>query len=440
MAVVVVLALLCGGFAVLGYVQGPKLSSAQVDTTLVTERPGQQLRLVANQPLAEVDAADVSVTPAADFTVTTSGSVVAVEFAAPLAYAARYVVEIGGVTNRVDDQAATLRYEFTTGTPPIFYLDRGDSGDEIVRTTLRGTERTVVYAAPRIQQFALLGTAAAAVTTELDDGTSALELVSFDDGGVEPIGLPAAGVVDRLDAASDGVTIAFTLTTADGLYNDSLLMLNLDQGRDIEPVPALDGTPLRVSTAFFVPGGVVLAAHDERDEAVVLVDTATGTVTPLGTYTSLDSVSTDATRLGVTNPFGPVSLSIADLDGTEFAPSPIGGVTPYPGDFQLMRGTALVQHVVLADYDANTFLNLFVYDDGEVSRELFRTIDNAGSIGRIRVSPNDQFAAVEVVPNVEKSVSDGRLVDPRSTSVTTVVVDISTGSVVQSVAGFDLNW
>lgn len=439
MALVVVLALLCAGFAALGYLQGPKLSSAQIDTDLVTERAGQQLRLFANQPLAEVDAGDVSVTPDAPFTVTTSGAVVALQFEAPLAYGAHYEVEVGGVTSQVEDQASTLRYSFTTGSPPIYYLDRGEKTDEIVRTAPTGNERTVVYSAPGIEQFALLGTAAV-VTTDAGDGTSALSLVSFDDGGVEPITLPAPGVIDSLDSSDDGVTVAFTLTTADGAYADSLMKLNLEQGRDILPVPALDGSPLTARSWFFVPGGVTLAAQDESDAQVVLVDTSTDAVTPLGTFTSLDSISTDGTRLGVTNPFGPVSLSISDLTETEFAPSPIDGVTPYPGDFQLMRGTALVQHVVVADYDANSFENLFVYDDGRRSRELFHTIDNAGSIGRISVSPNDQYAAVEVVPNVASSVDDGRTVDPRSTDVTTVFVDIATGSVVKSVAGFDIHW
>jgi len=56
------------------------------------------------------------------------------------------------------------------------------------------------------------------------------------------------------------------------------------------------------------------------------------------------------------------------------------------------------------------------------------------------VSANDQYAAVEVVPNVASSVDDGRRVDPRSTDVTTVFVDIASGAVVKSVAGFDIHW
>ena len=438
-AVVVVLALLCGGFAVLGYVQGPKLSSAQVDTDQVTTRSGQQLRLFANQPLAAVKPADVTVTPAADFSVTTSGAVVAVEFEQPLHYDAHYVVEVAGVTSRFDDQASTLSYDFTTGSPPLYYLDRGDTTDEIVRTAVKGTERTVVYSAPRIQEFALLGTTAA-VSADAGDGTSTLSLVSFDDGGVEPINLPAPGRIENLHSADDGVTIGFAFSTADGAYDDTLMTLDFEAGRDIVPVKALDGTPLAVTNWFFIPGGVTLAAQNRADESVLLVDTSTGAVTPLGIFTSLESLSTDATRLGVTNPFGPVALSIADLADTEFAPSPIDGVTPFAGEFQLMRGTALVQHVVLVDYSSSAFENLLVADDGTTSRQIFRTKDDAGSIGDFSVSPNDQYVAVEVVPNVATSVSDGYPVNDRSTSVTTIVIDIATGAQVKSVAGLALQW
>jgi len=438
-ALVVVLALLCTGFAVLGYVQGPKLSSAQVDTDQVTARSGQQLRLFANQPLRAVDPADVTITPAADFSVTTSGSVVAVEFEQPLLYAAHYVVEVAGVTSEFDDQSSTLSYEFTTGSQPLYYLDRGETTDEIVRTRIAGNERTVVYSAPRIQEFALLGSSAA-VSTDAGDGSSALSLVSFDDGGAESIALPVAGVIKNLHAADDGVTVGFTLSTADGAYADTLMMLNLDAGRDILAVAGLDGSPLAVGNWFFIPGGVTLAAQNSADEGIVLVDTATGVVTPLGTFTSLESLSTDATRLGVTNPFGPVVLSIDDLGETEFAPSPIDGVTPFAGEFQLMRGTNLVQHVVLVDYASSAFENLLVADDGTTSRQILRTKDDAGSIGEFSVSPNDQYVAVEVVPNVATSVSDGYPVNDRSTSVTTVFVDIASGAQVKSVAGLGLQW
>ena len=430
--------MLCVVFAGLGYLQGPKLESAQVDTDLVTSRSGQQLRLFANQPLAEVKKSDVTIIPATEFSVTTSGAVVAVQFDRPLRVDAHYVVEVAGVTNQVEDRASTLSYTFATGSPPLYYLDRGETTDEIVRTRVSGNERTVVYSAPGIQNFALLGTSAV-VSSDAGDGTSALALVSFDDGGVEPLALPVPGTIERLQSATDSSTIGFTFSSRDGAFVDTLMTLNLDAGRDIVPATALDGSRLDVANWMFLQNGVSLVAQNLDDDGLLMLDTATGTTLPLGTVTSLESLSTDGTTLGVTNPFGPVVLTLADLDDTEFAPSPIDGTTPFPGEFQSTRD-GLVQHVVLVDYETDVFENLLVFDDGATSRELFRTVDDAGSIGRISVAPNDQFVAVEVVPNVESSVSDGRTVDARSTAVTTVFVSIETGAVVKSVAGFAVHW
>ena len=380
----------------------------------------------------------MKITPATDFSVTTSGAVVAVQFDRPLRVDAHYVVEVSDVTNRVEDRGSTLEYSFVTGAPPLYYLDRGESTDEIVRTSVAGNERTVVYSAPGIQNFAILGTSAV-VSTDVGDGTSALSLVSFDDGGIEPLGLPVPGTIEKLQTSSDSNTLGFTFSSVDGAFVDTLMTLNLDAGRDIVPASALDGSRLDVANWMFLREGVSVVAQDIDDDSLLLIDTATGTKLPLGTVSSLESVSTDGTTLGVTNPFGPVVLTLADLDDTEFAASPIDGTTPFPGEFQSTRD-GVVQHVVLVDYETDVFENLLVFDDGETSRELFRTVDDAGSIGRISVSPNDQFAAVEVVPNVESSVSDGRVVDPRSTSVTTVFVSIETGAVVKSVAGFAVQW
>jgi hypothetical protein len=422
---------------VLGWAQGPKLTTAQVDRDRVVSHTGQQLRLFANQPLAAVKADDVTITPAAPFTVSTSGAIVAVQFDTPLLFEARYVVEVAGVTNRAGGQPSTLRYQFTTGSTPLYYIDRGDTTDEIVRTGIRSNERTVVYSAPRIEDFALLGTSAA-VTTEQPDGTSAVSLVSFDDGGVEPLALPASGTVENLRAADDGFTIGFVFTSADGATDHTLMALDLNRGREITPVAGIDGGPLTVTDWLFVPGGVTLVARG-TDEQLVLVDTAAHVASPLGAYASLESISTDGTRLGVTNPYGPVALTIADLTDTEFAPSPLEGEVPFPGRFQLMRGTALVQHVVHVD-DADEYTSRLVVDNGTVSRTIYRTVDDRGSIGDFEVFPNDQVVAVEVVPAVETAVSDGYAVDARATSISTVFVDISTGATIKSVAGFGLQW
>jgi hypothetical protein len=442
-ATVALLALLCAAFGVLGFLQGPKLSSAQFDTAQAILRGGEQLRLFADQQLKPVDGDSVTVMPAADVTVSTEGAIVSVQFDAPLRYEADYVVTVADVTSAYDDRSSTLTWKFSTGSPPVYYLDRADTPDrpdEIVRTGLKTTERTVVYSSHGIQGFAVVAEALA-VTVDTDEGTSALQLVSPVDGGVEPIALPEPGRIDQLRAARGSVTLGFRFTpgsSSAGFGADRLMVLDLDAGRSIVPVAGLDGAPLSITDWLFIPGGVSLVAHS-HDETTLLVDTATGATTPLGGFTSLESLSTDASRLGVTNAFGTVALGLADLVAEEFAPSPIDGVTPYPGEFQLLRD-GVVQHVVLVEDDQSSFVNLLVADDGTRSRQLFRTIDDGGSIGDFAVSTNDQVVVVEVVPNVETSVSDGRAVDPRSTSVLTMFIDVATGTTLKGVAGFAVQW
>ena len=63
-----------------------------------------------------------------------------------------------------------------------------------------------------------------------------------------------------------------------------------------------------------------------------------------------------------------------------------------------------------------------------------------GSIGSFAVSPNDQFVAVEVTPSVTDAEPDGRRVNGRPTSITTVIVDIETGAVVRTLEGFSPVW
>ena len=70
--------------------------------------------------------------------------------------------------------------------------------------------------------------------------------------------------------------------------------------------------------------------------------------------------------------------------------------------------------------------------------QLFST--GGGTISDFEVSPNGQYVAVESVPNVASSVSDGYFADERSTSVTTIIVDLDTGAVVRSMQGFRLSW
>ena len=440
---IVVLVVLCGVFLTLGYLQGPKLTDAQVDTQAVTNRSGQQLRLFANQPVAAVTADQVSVIPDARVSVTTSGDVIAVQFDQPLHYATDYVVRVDGVRGTSLPQASTLEYRFTTAGTSIYSLHRiPDADDEIVTENLTGADRAVVFTSPRIVDFAVVGRALAVITLADDDST-ALQLVSLTDGAVETVPLPGPGVISDLHASSVGFLIGVVFTPegagADALGGRELLTLDVSGRRAFTAVTGLDGSPLAVAAWGFVPGGTTLVAQS-AEQTMLLVDaSAPGIPTPLGKFAELVGFSSDGRTMVVRDAVGPISVSLVDATQTRFVPAPIDGAAPFVGDVAPLANGGMVEKAAVQASDG-TFTVSLVVDDGTAGRVLFETPGGTGSIESFSVSPNDQYVVAEVVPDNATRVSDGYPRDPRSTTLSTVIIDLATGTVVRTVEGFGVEF
>jgi hypothetical protein len=435
--------MLCTLFLALGYFQGPKLASASVDTSAVISQSGQQLRLFANQAVADVKNSQVVVTPNVAHTVTTAGAAIAVQFGARLKYATDYRVRVVDVTSPTRAQPSTIEYSFTTATPDMYYLDRGDPEDTVMRTSFGGAESTPVYSARHIQDFALLDGSLAVVTLS-DNQSSALDLVSLADGAVERVALPKRVVVQKLDAASSGSTLGFTLTSTDEsldpLYSATLFFLQLTGPREPKPVLGLDGKAVRVLNWEFVPGNSTLIALS-RDRSLFILDPAVpGSVIPLGQFTELGPASRDGKFVTVSDAYGSISLALANGRQKRLQPSPVSGGDPYLGLTEVLSGAKRVEKLVVIDPSGIRFTSMVAVDDGKNARTLYRTPNDTGSIETFSISPNGQYAAIEIVPDVTHNASDGYHYDARSTSITTVFVDIASGEVVKSVEGFALSW
>ena len=448
---VIALAILVAGFAGLNYLQGPKLSSGSVDADRVVAQAGQQLRLFANQSIRVVSKKNVSVSPAAPFTVSTSGAVIAVQFTERLRYATTYSVRVSDVANAFQPRVSTFDYAFTTAPAEIFYLDRADPAagpgqdDSIVRTGMRGDERTLVYSAPRIQQFVVFAQAIA-VTTLAEDGTSSLSLVALSSKLVEHIPLPGLGTIDELRGETQAGFIGFVFTSAGPAvareFNSVLMRIDLTGEHTVTPVPDLAGRPLAVLGWGFLGGSTSIVAQGE-DQTVLLIDAAkSGPPVPLGHYTELGRSSPDGKTIVVSDVFGKIAYSLADGTETRIPSLPIAGASTYGGDVVLLgRGTARVQQVAVFDSaTGGKFQSYLVYENGTTSRVLYQTKDDTGSIEGFSISPNGQFVAVNVIPDYANSVSDGYPVDAQSTSISTVYIDIASGAIVRSVDGFDESW
>jgi hypothetical protein len=440
-AVVAVLALVCAVFGVLTHLQGPKLTDTQVDASAVVERSGQQLRLFSNQAIAQVDADQVEVTPAADFTVQASGDVVAVQFTDRLRYDTEYQVRVEGVSSIYQRQRSTFSTSFTTEPAVAWRIVHGADGqdDSIERAGLRGgADRTTLWSAPRIQAFEVFDSAVAVVT---DDGErSTLSLVSLDGVAVETLPLPGDGdgLVTQLGADRATTTLAFSWQPA-GTEQAQLWTLPLQGERTVVPVTSISGEPLSVLDWQFVPGldSVVAQATDEQ---VTLID-LTGTVPPrpLGTFVALQGVALDGRerdrRL----------LAGGEVDAERLQrrrrheAGAVEGQTPYRGDLVAVAATEYVQQVALPADGGASFTSLIVSDDEQEARVLFRPSGRASEIEGFSVSPNGQYLAVETA-DATTPTDYTYTIDPTPTDVTTTVVDIESAAVVASFVGHSPQW
>ncbi|WP_202800889.1 hypothetical protein [Salinibacterium sp. PAMC 21357] len=439
---VAVLLLLCGVFLALGYLQGPKLSSAQLDTDAVVSSSDQTLRLFANQTIAPVDSTSVTVEPAAAATVSSDGDLVSVQFAEALDYDTEYTVSVEGVVSPSGGPTSTLSYSFTTGQPQLYYLDRGESADEIVQTEIDSQERTVLFSGEDIQEFVPVGDVLA-VTTAAADRTGTLVLVNPDTGVSERVLLPEVGEVAALDATRTGSLLGFTISSPDPgpipTISHTLYTMDVNRGRDVVAVADLDGDPMRVVGWQFVPGSTTIVALT-TESTLVRVDMTTGLVVPLGGYFEFDRVSADGSTVVVVDPRGSAAVTLSDGDELRLHPSEIDGEQPFLGQTDADAAGNLVAKMVLVAENGGSFSSVLAFDDGELSRILYRTVGDKGAILDFRVSPNNQFVAVEVQPNVANYDSDEYVMNPRPQSVTTYFVEIATGAVTRSVEGFGLVW
>lgn len=444
--VVAALGLVGGLFLALGYLQGPKLSTAQLDAERVTVQSGQQLRMFANQPVDAVDASAVTVEPAAATTVSVQGDLIVVQFDERLRYATEYTVRIEGVGAPSRPNTSTFEHRFTTASASVLYLDRGDSGDdEILRARVDGAGRgDLVHAASGIQHFAPVE---GVVVVARDDGSggSILESVDARSGRVESLRLPDGVRVDRLLAPSTGTTVALILSpTGPGqqaaLEPRTLALLDIGGSRELQPLADLDGAALTALDAWFLPDGGLLA--HTVDEALVRLDPAAPeTVLPVSAYPTVHGVSSDGARVSAADSFGGVALDLASGEEERLNPSLVDGEVAFGGEAALTAGALRVQKVAVADPETGAFATVLVADDGGgVARVIARTIENRGSLGPVLLSPNDQFVAVEVTPDVASAVSDGRDVEPRPTSVTLAIIDVQSGQLVRTLEGFAAVW
>lgn len=452
--VLVALVVIAGGAAVVGLTQGPKLVRTVVDPVGLVESWGQRVVLAVNQPIAELTADAISVEPAADFDLTTSGGSITLVFPQPLAYATDYRITVDGVTAPGGGPAATITTEFSTPSVEGYSLVRspvetGGSAatkqdDRIVRLALSGGEASTAYQAEKIQEFATIGDTLVVVDQDAS-GLSRIVVVDTSDGSTETVKLPMGGMVTSLQTAPAQSRVGFLFTEQsfgrDGGDNLTLYSFELRDG-EVAAAPArvggIDGGLVQAAEWSFVPRTASMLVRTV-DNSLELLDPSSATPPVLlGRAALISSFIPGTTKVVIEQIDGVVVLDLATGQSEPFV---LPSVAPSEIPGQLVALSDTLSARIYADYDraaGTTEQRVLAIKDGATA-ELYRP-DAGAVIWSLCASPNAEYVAVVVVPDFAEAGFDGYANAPMPNGPRIDVVDARTGTVVGSQAGFDLSW
>jgi len=450
-AVLVSLAAAAIGLGAANATQGPRLSSAEINTAAVVARAEQRLVLTANQPVADIDAAQVTVSPAAAIDdVSVDGTAITVRFADILDYDTDYTLRIDEVRGAFTSAVSTLSHRFSTPSVDVYTLLRDtttdggiDAPDRILRNSPTRAESEEVFEAPRIQEYAVTDSVLVAATQTVG-GEPSLVLTSLSDGVSTPVPTPLGGPPHdlRLTEQLLGFRLGGEIDPSTSTRPAPLYVLDLTDASGIPiPVVGLDGAPLSVQDWTFVPGTTALVAQ-AADQQLYLVDPVAGTPpTPLGQHTEMRGFVPGTTNLIVADP---LSGSIIDLaDGTVSPldlPQAEADADSTAGKIVMLGGDSYVQQFDNVDYSLarTTISSELSLVDPSGTRRIYAPPSETSRIRDFCVSPNGQFLAVEVIP--VDGVIDGYDLLPAFSDMTTYFVELSSGAARRSVGGFLPSW
>ncbi len=443
-----VLAAIGLGGAALTTVQGPRVTSTEFDPAAAVTASGSRLLFTTTQSLAEVDPSQVTVSPAADFTVDTSGRTVGLRFSLPLWDDTTYTVRIAGVAGLGGGPPATIEDSFTTPALQVYLLERSDADDTIFRSDLAGDAAVPVFRHDHIEDFR--ATASHLVVSTVDaDGQSHLIVTDLDGSGQRELPLPGTGSVTDLQSADRGNLIGYTFTDADigadGGRESALFTASLSASQAQTPPTPIErtGGDSRVDDWRFVPGTdtILMLTFDGALTLVSAPDASGRTADPvaLGNAVAIDSIARGSTVAIVERADGPLAIDLATAEEKEVAPTD-PGLGQASSVLALADGSTL-RLLTRLDADGVTVeqTSVAVVDAAGTGVRTVFTVPPDDALLQACISPSGRYAALLVAPNVVDNPYDGYLL-PLPQRLQTHVVSLADGKEVVALRGFDISW
>lgn len=439
--VVVVLAALALAGAAASSAQGPRATEVQVDPRAAAATSGARLIVTTNQALAPVDASQVTVTPAAAFTVDTAGRAVGIRFTLPLHGDTTYTVRVDDVTGLGGGPATSIQESFRTPAQQVYVLERTSSGDTVTRTGLAERDGEPVFRHDHIEDFRVTS-GHLVMSVRTDNDRAALIVTDLNGGNQRTLTLPGNGTVSKLQSADRGELIGYTYSDAslgEGIGRESALFTASlkDSAADDEPteVATASGDD-RVADWRFVPDTdtILVLTFDGR----MLLSGATGAdAADLGTANAIDGIARGSSVAVVERVDGLYTVDLSDGSAAPLVEATgvtgtLGITTPIPGGADTLRPYATIERGVAQG------TTVYRVDDEGAATPLF-TAPGSDALLQTCVAPSGQYAAIIVAPDVVSNPRDTYNL-PMPRTVETHVVEMAGGDEVVTLPGFDISW
>jgi hypothetical protein len=437
--VVGVLAVLSLIGAVITVIQGPRVSSVQVDAEAAVAASGSRLIFTTSQSLAEVDPAQVTVEPATPFAVDTSGRSVGIRFTLPLWDETEYTVRIDGVTGVGGGPDASLEHTFRTPATQTHLLQRGADEDVVFSTDLGGENGVPVFRHPHIEDFRTTA-GHLIVSVRTDDDRAALIVTDLDGGNAREVELPGDGFVSALQSADRGELVGFVFSDADlgadGGRESELFTVSLADDA-LEPrAVAPSGADPRVAEWRFVPDtdSILLLSFDG---SLLLTGSEGENATSLGNALSIQGIARGSSVAVVERLESLVAIDLTDAGeepvvDAEPSLGPLDSLTPLP-DGGTIRSAAVLED----DVPTGETAIAVVAPDG--ASEVVYQAASTEAVLQTCVSPSARYLSVLVAPDVVDNRYDTYLL-PLPERLETRVLDLTTGDEVVALAGSSISW
>lgn len=349
----------------------------------------------------------------------------------------------------LEETAGTASFELYTLERDVNYDDAGKKKPDIIRgtNTTDSGDGTVILSAPRVQEYAALPTALAAVTIN-ENNTSSLEIVPLSGGSEALVPLPETGTVELLHAASRNlIGFAFSSAPPSRKYWKTLFVYDAeDPSTPPREIRGLDGKPVSVLNWDFVPNTFSLVVQNESGTMFLADALSAAKPAPLGLHAEFRGFIPGTKEIYVvdasSDPTNKLAKnSIIDLSNGAVRPLDLKAVIrnerSWPGATVLLNGTGRYAQST-SENAAGRVTSVLTVTDLTGSETLFQPDPAWSRIDGYCLSPDGKFIAVEAT--APQGAADHYPVLPAHSPMRTEIVELDTGRHTRSLPGFLPSW